>query len=421
MNPPPSMCRIVPPRLPVDPPKRDLAEIDAPDGVADQLVRVATARVVLLDHALLAHDMPALSDEALGAAGLDPVVTREAWMLEQAGLVSLTQAAQAEVNTPIATIGEPRLVWRPPRYGRAAVLRADWPGNSGHLLLDLKGVGRGAGHVPARAHHSSGLCSLREALREVLMEAIIAAILARAAPDLWTVPAYAVLDLGFDALTHRGEQLPAAVLVRRAHARDQDEPVLPWRGSAGERVRLEIELLLRAYGLTSSNAGSRYHLRAAADGPRIAYVDSAFEPVDPRVRSEVEAMLDGSGDATCDGINIQLARLDRQPGVRAHMVDFGHYEVRRRFDRALVSMVCDAPHRWGACLTRRDSPQPDPALAAPLAHWARQEASAVGSLSRNNSDPPTLWADATARAFRTGEMSGEDIADAIAQATGEIF
>lgn len=415
----PATHRAVPPRLPVDPPKRDLAEIDAPDGTADQLVRVATAQVVLLDHALLTHDLPALSDQALGVAALDPIAAREAWMLEQAGLVSLTQAAQTEVNTPIAAIGAPRPAWRPPRYGRAAVLRAEGPGDE-HLLLDLKGVGRGAGHVPARAHHSSGLCSLREALREVLMEAIIAAILARAAPDLWTVPAYAVLDLGFDALTHRGEQLSAAMLVRRAHARDQDEPVLPWRGSTGERIRLEIELLLRAYGLTSSNAGSRHHLQANADGPRIAYVDGPFEPVDRRIRAEVEAALDGSDAATSDGINIQLARLDRQAGVRARLVDFGHYEVRRRFDRALVSMVCDAPHRWGACLVWRDLPQPNPILAAPLAHWAREEAAALGSLSRASSDPPTLWADAAARAFRAGEMSGKDIADAIAQAAGGI-
>lgn len=407
-------------RLPLDPPKRDLAEIDAPEGVAGQLVRVATARVVLLDHALLAHDQPALSDAALHAVDRDPVAAREAWIVDQAGLVSPTQAAQTEVNTPIATIGAPRPAWRPPRYGRAAVLRTEGPGSADHLLLDLKGVGRGAGHVPARAHHSSGLCSLREALREVLMEAIIAAIFARAAPDLWTVPTYAVLDLGFDVLTHRGEQLPAAVLVRRAHARDQDEPVLPWRSSTGERVRLEIELLLRAYGLTSSNAGSRHHLQATADGSRIAYVDGAFEPVDPRIRAKVEAALDGTDAATCDGINIQLARLDRQAGVRARLVDFGHYEVRRRFDRALVSMVCDAPHRWGAYLARGDSPQPDPVLAAPLKHWAREEAAAVGGLSRASSDPPTLWADATARAFRAGEMSGKDIADAIAQAAREI-
>jgi hypothetical protein len=377
--------------------------------------------MVLLDHALLAHDLPALSDDRLRAAGRDPVATREDWMLEQAGMVSVTQAAHANANTPITTVGEPCPAWRPPRYGRAAVVRAEAPGDGGHLLLDLKGVGRGAGHVPARAHHSSGLCSLREALREALMEAIIAAILRRAAPGLWTVPNYAVLDLGFDVLTHRGEQLPAAILVRRAHARDQDEPVLPWRGSAGERVRLEIELLLRAYGVTSSNAGSRYHLQAAAEGPRIAYVDGAFEPVDPRIRTEVDTIVDRSGDAVCEGINIQLARVDRQTDIRARLVDFGHYEVRRRFDRALVSMVCDAPHRWGACLSQRDSPQPDPRLAAPLARWAREEAAAIGGISRANSDPLTLWADAAARAFRAGEMSGREIADAIAQAAGEII
>ena len=82
-------------RVPIEAPLRSIDEIDAPDSEIERLVRVASARLLFLDHELLAHDLPALSDSALVADGHDPIRVRNSWLLENAGLISTTQAEQS--------------------------------------------------------------------------------------------------------------------------------------------------------------------------------------------------------------------------------------------------------------------------------------------------------------------------------------
>jgi hypothetical protein len=404
---------------------RSVTDVEAPDGEPDLVARVVGARLVFASHELLAHDLPALSDAAL--SGSDPIETRERWLIGHAGVISLTQAAQTVVNTRVLVARESREAWRPPRYGRAVVVCAGARGNSSaeesSLLLDLKGAGIGPGRRPALEPHASGLCSLREALREALFEAIIGAIFARAAPDFWTLPIYGVIDLGFDVKTHRGEILPAGLLVRRAHRRSEDGIVLPCRGSAKERLRLEVELLLRCYGLTGSNPGTRIRLAPGPAGPRVAYGVGAFEELDPTVEpAAIRAASGMSAPVLCDGLNVQLTWPPVTPAIRAQLVDFGHYEVRRSFDRPLVSLVCDAPHRWGATLfpTDRQFVRPHPFLCRGLERWARErEAAELGAAPRAAVDPPTRWADRAARDFRAGEIGGKEIVAAIARAAQE--
>ena len=409
-------------RIPPGAPLRAFPELDAGGGEPDRLLRVETARLLYLDHGLLAHDLPSLSDTALLAVGEDPTAFREAWLLDQAGLISLAQTAAPIANTPIRTMGSARDGFRPPGYGRAAVVEAvaGAGGAAQSLLLDIKGIGCGPGRTPARAPHASGLCALRETLREALFEALIGALLCRAAPDLWTVPIYGVIDLGFDLETHRGEQLEAGLLVRRAHRRTLDDASLPWCGSRDERLRLEIELLLRAYGITSANAVTRFHLEAHGDGLRIGIRDEPRGAAAPEIEAVARAMLGAASAATCDGINIQLARIAPRPGCRAQLVDFGHYEIRRRFERSLVNMVRDRPHQWGASLAAGDPHfvQPFPELAEPLSAWAREnEAMGFGDAPRASVDPPMHWADGAARAFRRGTLGSQAILDMISAAS----
>ncbi|HEY5710964.1 MAG TPA: hypothetical protein VIT38_03625 [Allosphingosinicella sp.] len=406
-------------RMPIEAPLRSIDEIDAPDSEVERLVRVASARLLFLDHELLAHDLPALSDSALVAGGHDPIRFRNNWLLENAGLISTTQAEQSVVNTPIRTEGTVRRAWRPPRYGRAVVVEAragNGQGKSQTLLLDVKGAGIGPTRVPRLAHHGNGLCSLREALREILFEAFVSSIFASAAPDLWTVSIYGAIDLGFDIRTHRGETLPAGLLVRRAHRRPLEEVNPPARGTRDERLRLEIELLLRAYGLTSTNAGTRYRLETGRAELRLAFGDELPAELDRALEPEARAILGKDCEAYCDGTNVQLVRMAPRPGFRAQLVDFGHYEVRRDFEMPLVSLVRDRPHRWGACILPTDPAyvRPHPTLHAPLARWEREASpSDLGAMPRAVADPPTRWAGETAQAFRSGRIAGEEIAGAI--------
>lgn len=371
----------------------------------DSVKRVRTAQIAFVNPNLLEADLPQLPDP----------MAREAWLLEQAGVISAAQLDSAVANTPIETVGSPRQAWRPPFYGRAVVVEAEGPS----LLLDIKGAGVAPGQRPSLAHHASGLCSLQEALREALFERMIAAIFARAAPDLWTLPIYGVIDLGFDLLTRRGDAMPAGLIVRRGHRRDTDF-ILPFQGSPEERLRLEIELLLRSYGFTSSNAATRYRIERSAEGSlRIAYADSRFDDLAPSLVPAIEALLGARGAMLCSKLNIQLV-YEPAAAIRAQLVDFGHYEVRRHFEQPLVSGACNAAHGWGNAIAP-DSPyfpQPHPVLARPFERWAREdEAGALGSVRAIDMDPSNRWADRMARGFRAGTISGEEIAETIAAAT----
>ena len=378
---------------------------------SDSVKRVETARIVFANHDLLAADLPQLADAA----------AREHWLLEQAGIMSAAQLESPAANTPIDAAGSPRQAWRPPLYGRAVVVEARAPaaqGQASTLLLDIKGAGVAPGCRPSLSHHQSGLCSLQEALREALFERMIAAIFARAAPDLWTLPIYGVIDLGFDLLTRRGEAIPAGLIVRRGHRRDTDF-ILPFRGAPEERLRLEIELLLRSYGLTSSNAATRYRIQRASDGDiRIAYAGEPFADLAPSLVPIVEAMLGTRSAMLCSKLNIQLV-YEPAATIRAQLVDFGHYEVRRGFDQPLVSGVCNAPHLWGAAIAP-DSPhfvQPHPVLLKPFERWAREdEAGVLGAARAIDTDPANRWAERMATGFRAGTIFGNEIAGAIAAA-----
>jgi hypothetical protein len=252
-----------------------------------------TARVVFARHAVIQHDFPFMKDAALlgrdeslralgGAARARALRrVREEWLLSHAGVVSATQARGAEVNTRVCVGGAAREVWRPTRYGRGLVVSVETlegtAGGNSAGLLDLKGAGVAPGRVPSLGHHSSGLCTLGEVLREFLFQTLIDEIFRRAAPRFWTVPAYAVIDPGFDVRLAGGEAVPAGMLVRRAHRRPEGGTELPRRFSVEEQTQVELELLLRHYGLTSSNRGTRFRFEEGAAVPRVFYAGGEVE------------------------------------------------------------------------------------------------------------------------------------------------
>jgi hypothetical protein len=396
----------------------------------ERACRVTTARVVFARHEVIQHDFPFMKDEALlgrdeslralgGAARARALRrAREEWLLSHAGVISATQARGAEVNTRVRVGGGAREAWRPTRYGRALVVQVETPEGPGGehpaKLFDLKGAGVAPGRVPSLGHHSSGLCTLGEVLREFLFQTLIDEIFRRAAPHFWTVPAYAVIDLGFDVRLAGGEAVPAGMLVRRAHRRPEGGTELPRRYSVEEQTQVEIELLLRHYGLTSSNRGTRFRFEEGAAGPRVFYAGGEVEGLSRDGMDLIRGWLRGAGlPLECDGINIQLARgVEPSGAARAQLVDFGHYEVRGRFTEPLVSLVCDQPLRWGAAVRpgERAFVRPSRALRLPESTWGFVRLDDhTARPRRSEGEGPSTLARRLALDFRAGRLTGDAV------------
>jgi hypothetical protein len=401
-------------RFPPGPVLRVVDEVDDRWMRADHVRRVPGARIVFVDHALLRHDFPGL------AAKTDE--QRADWLLAHAAVISVAQTAHPAANTPIRVVGASRPGWRPARYGRAVIVaaREDGPASGAPCgMLDLKGAGVAADCVPSLGFHASGLCALSEVLREMLFQWLIDAIFARAAPSFWTLPAYGVIDLDFDVRTRSGETLAAGMVVRRAHRREASGIELPRRGSVAERIKLEIELLLRHYGVTSSNRGTRFRFERGNGRVRVRYVDgTTIDPDATQQRLIAERIGAAPLPLSCDAVNIQLTReLNAAPESRAQVVDFGHYQVRARFEDPLVSLIREDFIRWGAALWPHDAAfvQPRPALCVRGDLWGAGDDSSddAEDVGRIGDDGPARLADTLARAFRAGTIRGDDVRDAI--------
>lgn len=346
---------------------RRIADLEEPDIAPDWARRVEGARVVLADHDLLRRDFPGLqraSPEAL-----------EGWLLRYASLVSTAQAQPNEVNTPIRLAGEPVQVYRPPRYGRAFIVPV--PGESGEPegLLDLKGVGVCLGVKPRARLHCDGLLTLGEALEEYMTQLLLEAVFRYSGAAYRTLPAYAILDLGFDSLS-KDRAYPAGVLVRRAHRRHPGNRELPPYGSPAQKAQLGIELLLRHFGITSANPGSSYEFIEEEDGTLRCRFGGVFVSYHSEEQIRwLRPRLSPLKHRRFEGVNIQTTRGGSTEDLV--LLDFGHYRIRDRFTDPILSMVLDRPFSWGGVILPEDPlfVQPDPDLAVSMEDWGEVELS----------------------------------------------
>ncbi|MFP5247800.1 MAG: hypothetical protein ACLGH0_13995, partial [Thermoanaerobaculia bacterium] len=340
-------------------PPRSPRELADPGVSKETVLRIEGARVVFADHALLQHDFPQLRGRR----------TKEidTWLLRNAALISTSQAAQTTVNTDIPTNGE-AIAYRPPLYGRALVAPVD----DGPGLLDLKGTGVAPGRAPVNLPHSNGLLALGEAIANIAFRDLIELILRRAGTQLYTVREYALLDLGFEVRDLLGMPTPAGMQVRQAHRRPLGGAELPNAGSVEQQIKLQIELLLRHYGVTSTSLATSFVIDDSTGVPLLFY---ANKPLPPHPPDQVETFFRRTGyrggRMVIEGVNVQLTRESAVAPARAWIVDFGHYSVRERFEHAMVSLVRDRPMRWGGAILPHEPTfvQPRPKLAVDAAQW----------------------------------------------------
>jgi len=415
------------PRYPQTPLVRTAGELADPDLKQEEAFHVSTARVVLANYELIQNDFPELSSACLierhpwiaarsegeQADAVHAIIDQ--WLTDNAAFISSSQAAQSIVNTPIATDGTMRFAYRPSGYGRALLVPV-FKNSTGDAqfggLLDIKGAGVSPDASPRRGEHSDGLDYVGAALSDYALQQLIDEVFRRAAPACWTVATYAILDLGFDVVDGWNGTAPAGMHVRRAHRRPQGGMDLPLSGSTEEAVRLQIELLLRHYGLTTASPGSAFDISFADDQPTLKYANHAVKHLHG---AEIEMLRrirrPGESEIHLEGVNLQLAR---EVGLRpccAQMVDFGHVNVRETFNYPLVNLVRDRLLHIGGIIWPDEDHfiQPDPELKVPIGVWK------VGSLNARLFE--------VANQFRNGSITGLEVTgiinDLVAQTVGE--
>jgi hypothetical protein len=285
------------------------------DPVAETVVRVATARIVMADYTRIRADFS---------------VTRKmteneinTWLLNKTAYVSQAQARQQETNSKIEILntssGAPvqTTAYRPQLYGRALVFDVE------DGLIDAKGVGATR---PRLAGHSTGLASLGEVIREFIFQKKVQQVLDHSGSGLQTVESYAVIDWGFDAREMDGIYMRAGAILRQGHAR----PRLVGGGNHFASVidSKMIEELLREYGITSTGDGA----------------------------SEKK-----------EKVNIQISN-DKA------LIDFGAYLVRDHFS---VELRHYGDHTLLASPSSPHFVQPDPHLKVPASVWGSSETGMV--------------------------------------------
>lgn len=297
----------------------------------EQVLGVAGARVLLANYPALRHDLAPWCAEQ-SDAWIDQ------WLLENAAFVSSSQAPAWAGSSPVTLDGRTAPAWRPPRYGRAAVLCA---AGSEQVLFDIKGIGVPPDETP-QLPHSNGLLTLAEAVHELLMEHLVYAAMQHAGALITPLPAYALIGLGFDAHWHDGRPAePAVLLLRRACTRPRCQWQRHPQGTQLAEALLHSELLLRRYGLTASSCGAvRFSVRQGAngldvqrDGQPVNFVDSA------RPRLQQLLHVHGASPLQIDGVNVQLAGETRFAPLQLQVMDFGRYRFAHQFDNALYSWV----------------------------------------------------------------------------------
>ncbi len=396
---------------------RNIFQLVQPSLRPEFVRRLHGARVVMAHYELLQADFPQLASEALerrfrGIAGLSGPQRQwmerrliDRWLLRNAALMSEVQTEQTEANRPI-TVGDRRFpVFRPPNYGRAVVssllqmrrARGE-PRQGPRGLLDLKGTGRAPGEEPKRGVHDTGLLYLGVALSDLVHEELFTRLFAHARAPFQTLPTYAVIGCGFDAFFSDGSPTPAAIQVRRAHRRPVGGGDVPLPDSPLQKVKMEVEAVLRRYGVTSCTPSTSVHFRGQGEDMEIR-IGNTWTSLSERAQRALPFLPGWRPDVPrYDGVNVQTT-ITQGSDPRAILVDFGQYSVPGRFDYPMLSLTTQRPFRWGGAEMRIR--QPEPGLVPDLEIWGNVDKDAP------EQPPGGPWTAMEIRCFELAEAWAE--------------
>jgi len=362
---------------------------------SEKVLRVDGASVVYANYTLLKHDFPQLQDNVLeekytAIKTLTGIAKQQAlqqkineWLLRNTAFISQSQAGQCVVNTTISIGDETVHAYRPPLYGRALVFSVEDNEQGLSLtgstetaayenrLLDVKGIGVAPHVKPLNEIHCTGLIPVGEVLYELLIQELFQRIFRHSKTAFQTLPVYAIIDLGFNEACDGVSTDSAGLMVRRAHRRPKNSGGLYPYNSTGQRVQLEIELLLRKYGITSTDKGTTIKVWKENGQFHIKYGRKLVNYLNESQKAEIEKVShyeEHMGELSFDGINIQHTReIDLNPS-QATLVDFQAYRIIEKFENPILSLVCDKLMLWGGSVWPhyKSFVQPDSNLQIPL-------------------------------------------------------
>ena len=361
---------------------------------SEELVRVKTAKVLFANYNLLAHDFPQLGKATLEDRKGEGITDDQLqayinqWLIANVAYVSKAQAAQSVVNSEIVTEDLKVKGYRPPTYGRAAIYSVQenyalLKGKEGLCLepedkgvLDVKGAGISPGVKPSFRSHGDGLLTLQDAFIEYLNQLMIQGVFIQEDTNFKTLPIYAIIDLGFDVKNADGGITgPACLLVRRAHTRPENPGGLPKYGSDQQLVQVEVERLLRQYGLTSCNYITGISVWKEAGELKVAYGRNNVNHLTQEQLDNIERVSHFTGARIdFDGINIQHTGEYAHDPSDCTLVDFGSYRVWPKFRNPLLSLVSDRLLRWGGSVfpEMEEYVQPHPDKQISLTDWGKK-------------------------------------------------
>ena len=216
-------------------PVKNSSDLNEPER--EEVLGMDEIEVLTADYGLIQQDFPETKGMTHGQI--------DQWLKKSAGYIAAAQTKQTTVNTSIKTNGKKINALRPLTYNRALVIPVESGG-----FIDMKGAGS---QNPRQKSHGNGLATAYESFREFLMEKKVQQVLKDAGSKYRTVGCYAVFRFGFEVIHNDGTRSPAGAVLRQAHKRMPSEEIIK-KGNTflPDDQALEIEMLLRKYGITSS-------------------------------------------------------------------------------------------------------------------------------------------------------------------------
>lgn len=323
--------------VPPDAPIRSAEMIGQGIIETDHGVRLAGARVLWADWGAIRRD---ICEECVSP------LRRDEALLACCAYISETQVEARQIGDLDDHVDRATKIslLRPFRYNRAGLAAIDPEKKSTRLPLyiDIKGCGARPGAPPERHFHKNGLLFLHDAMRELILQTVIERLLRRLNVRIFTVPVYALVWTGFLGNHDDLGSLPTALLVRCAYSRLSRGVQMYSRGTSPGRAALEIELLLRGYGITSSNSVTRFQLDRTDNEYQWSY--ASFQGSCARTDAMDKFVDSVIGNVPYDAltVNVQLTNHTEVDPTTATLVDFGQYGI---YETLTLPTISQAPGR----------------------------------------------------------------------------
>jgi len=210
---------------------------------------------------------------------------------------------------------------------------------------------------------------------------------------------------------------PAGLLLRRAHNRQPGKGDLPEYATPKHKATIDIELLLRKYGITSVNLVTTITINLTPKGLVAKYGGKTKKLKDKSFEAYLLKLCENKGKSlTFKGVNVQLTQdLETRP-LKTTVVDFGHYSIQASFEHPILFLAAYRPLFWGGAMWPEDPryTQPQQHLAIDPDLWSG--ASGIFDFPAiKNKNTITILSEGLISAFQNEQITGTQVTQYIRQ------